>query len=409
MLSGSDAIGACVVPGLVAASWWGPDFFGEARWELWSRVRSGGSGCAAQVPGPAKDEHETPESRLAHSYLLLQADYARPLLLEQPLILFPRGLVEIVRNAGFLAESLCGPWRIYDAQIGDNGLVPGGAVSCGRLYMGRCQHSQLLCLAVCKYRAHGEKTSSNAAVAEAHHLLCRWLGWVRAVGAEGVGGRGGTASAVSREQRPGGVGLCVCLGVGREWAQRWRRPPQREGGVNWGEGWACACIVGSSMWAEHGGGWWAAVCIPPGLLRARVQGVAASGKDVLLDQRPMHMRFTSEPDTTWTTTHVSAVAAPDHNLPTTFAQTIPLLGPTDIIRYVVGRRSFFPDAVLGRCATIYPHLALSQCASTRTLSPSPALALSRLATDSSNSLSPLSSPHFPHTQTHTHTVHAHKQ
>ena len=62
---------------------------------------------------------------LARSYLLLQPYYARPLLLEQPLILFPRGLVEIVGDIGFLAESLGGLGRIYDAQISHNGLVPG--------------------------------------------------------------------------------------------------------------------------------------------------------------------------------------------------------------------------------------------------------------------------------------------
>lgn len=62
---------------------------------------------------------------LARSYLLLQPYYARPLLLEQPLILFPRGLVEIVRDVGFFAERLSGFGRINDAQISDNGLVPG--------------------------------------------------------------------------------------------------------------------------------------------------------------------------------------------------------------------------------------------------------------------------------------------
>ena len=146
---------------------------------------------------------------------------------------------------------------------------------------------------------------------------------------------------------------------------------------------------------------WAAECESAGGGRQWERRVAGSTPNAhaiyISNQTPLGPRHTS-----------LLFAAPDHNIPTTFAQTIPLFGPTDIIRYVVGRRSFFPDAVLGRCATIYPHLALSQCAFTRTLSPSPALAFSRLATDSPDSPSPFSSIHFPHTQTHTHTVHAHK-
>jgi hypothetical protein len=162
------------VLGLVATSWRGPGFVGEARLELWSPIRSGGFGCAARVPGPTRHKHDSSESTLARSYLLLQSYYARPLLLEQPLILFPRGLVEVVGDIGFFPEGFGGLGRIDDAQVGDNGLVPGvlSVVGCcGLLCSGHGKHSQLLCLAVCEYRAHGEKTSSDAAVAEAHHLL----------------------------------------------------------------------------------------------------------------------------------------------------------------------------------------------------------------------------------------------
>lgn len=58
-------------------------------------------------------------------YLLLQADDAGPLLLQQPLVLFPRGLVEVVGDVGLFPEGVGRLGGIDDAQIGHDGLVPG--------------------------------------------------------------------------------------------------------------------------------------------------------------------------------------------------------------------------------------------------------------------------------------------
>lgn len=91
----------------------------------WNRARSGGSGCAARVPRPARCKQSVSVWVFAHSYLLLQPYYTRPFLLQQPLILFPRSIVEAVGYVGFLPESLGSLWRVYDTQICYYGLVPG--------------------------------------------------------------------------------------------------------------------------------------------------------------------------------------------------------------------------------------------------------------------------------------------
>jgi hypothetical protein len=67
------------------------------------------------------------------SYLLLQAHYAGPLLLEQALILPARRIVERVGDIDLLPKGSGRVGRIDDAQVGDYGLVSVTGVSrwCG--------------------------------------------------------------------------------------------------------------------------------------------------------------------------------------------------------------------------------------------------------------------------------------
>jgi hypothetical protein len=66
-------------------------------------------------------------------YLLLQAHYAGPLLLQQALILSARGIVEGVWHIGLFSKGCSRVWRIDDTKVRNYGFVPGLSISGGCL------------------------------------------------------------------------------------------------------------------------------------------------------------------------------------------------------------------------------------------------------------------------------------
>ena len=60
------------------------------------------------------------------SNLLLQANHARPLLLQQALVLLAGDVVKRVADARFLAKGGGRVGRICNVQVGDDGFVAGG-------------------------------------------------------------------------------------------------------------------------------------------------------------------------------------------------------------------------------------------------------------------------------------------
>jgi hypothetical protein len=114
MLWVSDVTEGCAVLGLVVASWWGLDFSGGVRLELWSLVHSVGSDCAARVPEPVAHKQHSSACITAISYLLLQPDYTGPFLLQQTLIFFSCRIVETGGYVRFFPKGLCRLWCIND-------------------------------------------------------------------------------------------------------------------------------------------------------------------------------------------------------------------------------------------------------------------------------------------------------
>ena len=99
---------------------------------------------------------------MTRKYLLLQPHYTGPLLLQQPLVLFPRGIVETLGYVGFFPERFRRLWRVYNAQICDYGLVPGLS-----------SVMALESLAVCN--AHSSSACRSVNIA----LMAEWLGHTR--------------------------------------------------------------------------------------------------------------------------------------------------------------------------------------------------------------------------------------
>ena len=83
----------------------------------------------------------------AAMYLLLQADYAGPLLLQEALVLFAGGIVEASGDIDLLTEGSGRLGRVDDSEIGYYGLVAGGNPSVV-LRDGCRTHSQLFGLPV---------------------------------------------------------------------------------------------------------------------------------------------------------------------------------------------------------------------------------------------------------------------
>lgn len=94
MLLESGETGGYAVQALVVARQWDLGSFAGGRLAWSSRVRSGDSDCAVRAQAPVHDQQSIPPVPPKSIYLLLQAHYAGPLLLQQALVLLARRIVE---------------------------------------------------------------------------------------------------------------------------------------------------------------------------------------------------------------------------------------------------------------------------------------------------------------------------
>jgi hypothetical protein len=99
---------------------------------------------------------------LTRMYLLLQPHYTRPFLLQQPLILFPRGIVESRGYVGFFPKRFGRLGRVYDTEVCYYGLVPGSL-----------SVAVVESVAICN--AHSSSACRSVNIA----LMAKWLGHTR--------------------------------------------------------------------------------------------------------------------------------------------------------------------------------------------------------------------------------------